>query len=72
MVNVLQREKRGDIFVFSARASGRFFFFGGVMHCSLPMITTIPVLVLTVVLARCPDSEEETPSKIKTVPELLF
>jgi hypothetical protein len=29
VVNVLQREKRGDIFVFSARASGRFFFFGG-------------------------------------------
>ena len=43
MVNVLQREKRGDIFVFSARASGRFFFFGGVMHCSLPMITTIDI-----------------------------
>ena len=41
MVNVLQREKRGDIFVFSARASGRFFFFGGDAFCSLPMITTI-------------------------------
>lgn len=41
-------------------------------HTVLVCVCVVPVLVLTVVLARCPDSEEETPSKIKTVPELLF